>query len=134
MRDRLGWGVVVWAVVWAALAPAGAFAQQHQQQVVPPVVAGYHPLKDDAKAGEAAAGELLLSELNCTVCHEPEGEAAVQRVGPKGAPDLSEVGARVTPQWLRAYLASPHGVKPGATMPDVLHAMSRRSGSARVSC
>ena len=96
---------------------------------VPPVVAGYHRLKDDAKLSDALAGELLLGELNCTACHK--GEAASQRLAPKGAPDLSDVGARLTPQWIRAYLTAPHDVKPGATMPDVFHASepSARDGA-----
>ena len=83
----------------------------------PPVVAGFHRLID-AKAGEAAAGELLVAELNCAACHKAEGNTSEGRIAPKGAPDLHDVGARVTPQWLRAYLASPHAVKPGATMPQ----------------
>src|SRR5205823_1830720 len=65
---------------------------------------------------------IVLAALNCTACHKPEGEAASARLAPKGAPDLSDVGSRVTPQWIRAYLTSPHGVKPGATMPDIFHA------------
>ena len=39
----------------------------------PPVVPGYHRLGDEAKAGPAARGELLLGELNCLACHKAEG-------------------------------------------------------------
>ena len=48
--------------------------------------------------GEAFAGELLLAELNCTACHKPSDDAGAQRIAPKGAPDLSTIGARATPQ------------------------------------
>src|SRR5436190_20499592 len=89
---------------------------------VPPVVPGYSRLKAaEQLGGDAAAGELLLAELNCTACHAP-ANADSPRVAPKGAPDLSAIGSRVTPQWLRAYLADPHGLKAGATMPDLFHA------------
>src|SRR5688500_14892282 len=122
MRQRAAGRVAYIALVattWMlAAAPCVARAA-----AVSPVVAGYHRLKDDAKAPDAAAGELLLAELNCTACHTPDGNAAAARVAPKGAPDLSELGAPATPQWVRAYLAGPHTVKPGATMPDVLHAL-----------
>ncbi|MGY8691187.1 MAG: hypothetical protein ACKVHP_26040, partial [Verrucomicrobiales bacterium] len=38
----------------------------------------------------------------------------------KGAPILDGVGARLQPDWLRAYLTDPQKAHPGATMPDVL--------------
>jgi mono/diheme cytochrome c family protein len=82
-----------------------------------PVVPGFERLKE-AKADQAVQGELLLGELNCLQCHSAQGQ---QRIFTKGAPDLSNAGARLTPQYLRAYLADPHGVKPGATMPDIFH-------------
>jgi mono/diheme cytochrome c family protein len=119
MRRRLGLGTVV--VVAAGVIQTSSLPAA-PAEAVPPIVAGFYRLRDDVKAGDAAAGELLLGELNCTACHKAEGDGAAQRVAPKGAPDLSEVGARVTPQWIRAYLADPHGVKPGATMPDIFHA------------
>lgn len=123
MRERVGESVVGWAILTSFLVCS---VEGQTAPAVPPVVAGFHRLTD-AKAPQAAAGELLIGELNCTACHKPKGEAAAQRVGPKGAPDLSDVGARATPQWLRAYLADPHGVKPGATMPDMLHASESRA-------
>ena len=42
-------------------------------------------------SSDAAAGELLLAELNCTSCHAPAPDASAALVGPKGAPDLSGV-------------------------------------------
>jgi mono/diheme cytochrome c family protein len=114
MRDRLIGRLAVCATLAVIASPGLAPAAEA------PVVAGYHRLRDEAKAAPAVAGELLLAELNCTACHAP-ADGAQERVGPKGTPDLSAVGARVTPQWLRAYLREPHAVKPGATMPDLLH-------------
>lgn len=71
---------------------------------------------------EFAPGELLLGELNCTACHVA-GAAVSDRLSPKSAPSLSQVGSRVTPQYLRAFLADPQKTKPGSLMPDLLHGL-----------
>ena len=85
----------------------------------PPAVPGYVRVRDEAKASPAEQGQVLLGELNCTQCHEAP---AAKRIVHRGAPDLSDVGARVTPQHLKAYLSNPHAVKPGTPMPDLFHA------------
>ena len=76
-----------------------------------PALPGNHPLI------QAQAGSLLISELRCAACH-----SGVQRgsLPEKAAPDLAEVGARISPVYLRRYLASPSSAHPGTTMPDVL--------------
>ena len=125
MPDRLGRRKVVAVIVLiaACVGVAGPGATARAAEPVPPAVPGYERLRAlGAAGGDAAAGALLLAELNCTSCHAPPDNASAARVGPKGAPDLTGIGARVTPQWLRAYLAGPHGVKPGATMPDIFYA------------
>lgn len=87
---------------------------------VEPIVPGFYRLRDEAKnAKPAELGQLLIGELNCTACHSA-GDS--NRVAAKGAPDLSTIGARATPQWIRKYLSEPHKVKPGATMPDLFFA------------
>ncbi|HYE31807.1 MAG TPA: PA14 domain-containing protein [Methylomirabilota bacterium] len=65
------------------------------------------------------AGELLLGELNCVACHKAEA-SVTERLNPRTAPILSEVGDRVTVQELRKWIADPHTAKPGTTMPDML--------------
>jgi cbb3-type cytochrome oxidase cytochrome c subunit len=91
------------------------------QAAVEPVVPGFYRLRDEAKNAKAAElGQLLIGELNCTACHAAPANSA--RVAAKGAPDLSTIGARATPQWIRKYLSEPHKVKPGATMPDLFFA------------
>ena len=120
MLDGAGRGAFALVILLASVVTGQGLAADAPAPTAPPVVAGFHRLID-AKAGDAATGELLLAELNCAACHQADGIGSEGRITPKGAPDLNTVGARVTPQWLRAYLANPHGVKPGATMPDVLH-------------
>lgn len=86
-----------------------------------PVVPAYERFKDDGHFDQATLGEVLLGELNCATCHSPE-EAAPARIVIKSAPDMSKAGARLTPQYIRAFLNAPHEVKPGTTMPDIFHA------------
>jgi len=76
------------------------------------VVAGWNPNN----------GRVLLSELKCAACHDPGDQADF--LGQKEAPNLAQVGARVTPQYLRKFLANPHATKPGTTMPNVMHGQS----------
>lgn len=68
----------------------------------------------------AEAGARIFSTLGCAGCHE-HSEASARAVGP----DLSGEGARVKPEWLERYLATPrpvrgdgHPTSPGARMPD----------------
>ncbi len=82
-----------------------------------PVIAGYERFYATQPPGSAAGGRLLLGELNCISCHEAGGAAA--HLLPKQAPILDHVGQRVRPAYLRAFLANPHAVKPGTTMPNL---------------
>jgi cytochrome c5 len=75
-------------------------------------------------------GPLLLGELSCTACHTAEG--AAERLFVKEAPRLGDVGARVTPDYLRAFLTAPQKVKPTTPMPDLLHALPAEQRDATV--
>ncbi|MFN4257982.1 MAG: PA14 domain-containing protein [Gemmataceae bacterium] len=70
---------------------------------------------------DSVNGQVLLGELSCAACHAAEAEA--DRLLSRQAPILDDVGGRVTPQYLRAFLAHPHQVKAGTPMPDLLHAL-----------
>ncbi len=95
---------------------------------VPPVVPGYEQLVAGKFSDQAALGELLIGELNCTSCHAaPQGNKHIVN---KPAPDLSNVGARVTTQYLLKFLADPHGTKPGTTMPSLTHAFDADTADA----
>lgn len=80
-----------------------------------PALPGRHPLE------RAQAGDLLISEFRCAACH-----AGIERnaIPAKSAPDLSAVGERVSPEYLRRFLASPLTAHPGTTMPDLLASKS----------
>lgn len=84
-----------------------------------PLVASYERLYTLKNADATAGGLLLAGELNCTSCHRLDG-ALNDFVRNKRAPNLTDVGNRVRPEWIRALLTDPHQAKPGTTMPDVL--------------
>jgi len=62
-------------------------------------------------------GVVLVEELNCVACHQTEGSLLSRS---KKAPRLAEVGSRVNPAFMEAFIRDPHGTNPGTTMPDVL--------------
>ena len=78
-----------------------------------PALPGNHPLT------QVQAGDLLIAELRCAACH---GGVERDLAHEKAAPDLAEAGARISPDYLRRFLASPATVHPGTTMPDMLAA------------
>lgn len=80
-----------------------------------PGLSGKHPLT------QAQVGDLLIAELRCAACH---GGIEPQSVLAKSAPDLSEAGARISPDYLKRFLASPSAAHPGTTMPDLLASQS----------
>jgi cytochrome c553 len=61
-------------------------------------------------------GRVLVEELNCVACHDAKSISDSSRKAPR----LAAVGARVNPDYLRAFIAAPHEVKPGTLMPDVM--------------
>ena len=79
-----------------------------------PVVAGFERFHRAAPAGAAEGGLLLLGELNCVACHRLPG---AEGLPPRPAPLLGDVGARLDPAALAAFLAHPAQFKPGTLMP-----------------
>jgi mono/diheme cytochrome c family protein len=65
----------------------------------------------------ALKGLVLLEELNCAACHLGDASLAARS---RKSPRLADIGSRVNPGYLEAFIGDPHGAKPGTTMPDVL--------------
>ena len=80
-----------------------------------PAIPGHHPLT------QIQAGSVLISELRCSACHTDIGATSV---ADKTAPELAQVGTRISPEYLRRFLASPLTAHPGTTMPDLLASRS----------
>ncbi|MGA1014026.1 MAG: PA14 domain-containing protein [Limisphaerales bacterium] len=96
-----------------------------------PIIPGYRHLLDKPEISPAERGELLLGELNCVACHQAD-PASQDRIWARSAPDLSAVGSRVTPGFLRRYLSDPHSVAPGTTMPNIFHASNAQARDGAV--
>ncbi len=79
-----------------------------------PAVPGFD--RFHAASKDAAGGRLLIGELNCVACHKAEGAAAA-RIQANPAPSLKDVGHRLNPRWIAAFVKNPHAVKPGTRMP-----------------
>jgi mono/diheme cytochrome c family protein len=122
-RNPGRWGI--FAIIVVILAAQGAVGDAG----VAPIVPGYQALKNSGRVAAASQGELLLAELNCVSCHAAAPNA---RLAARGAPDLADVGARVTPQYLREFLLNPHAIKPGTTMPDLFHASAEEAKRSAV--
>lgn len=117
-------------VAVAALLGAARFTES-AESAGHPIVPGFERLHATGRMDAATAGRLLLGELNCTSCHKPEA-APGGNLLPKQAPILDQVGARMTVEALRAFLADPHQVKPGTTMPDLFAGLSDAQRGQRV--
>ncbi len=76
--------------------------------------------RDRHAGADAAEGRILFERMNCAACHDHARVSAR-----RSAPDLSALGSRVRPEWLKAYLADPVPIRPagpspggGGRMPD----------------
>ncbi len=76
------------------------------------------------EAGGLSEGEMLLGELNCVGCHKVSDQVK-ENLFVKQPPLLGDVGDRITPNYLRAFLEDPQSQKPGTGMPHVLHGKGR---------
>ncbi|HET6865473.1 MAG TPA: cytochrome c oxidase subunit II [Solirubrobacteraceae bacterium] len=74
--------------------------------------------------GQIAAGKQLFMSSQCASCHRIAGTQAQGTVGP----DLTHLATRTslasvtipnTPAYLKAWVANPQAIKPGARMPDL---------------
>ena len=69
-----------------------------------------------------AEGEILVSNANCTACHQAS-RIAIRRLAPAPAPILlgeRGVGSRLSPSAIRQRLGA-HGAQLGQRMPDLIH-------------
>ena len=111
---------------WLGVFAAALSAAEAHPRVVP-----FARFFADASSDAVAGGQLLLGELNCTSCHQPDALLAAHVVT-KPAPILDTVGSRVRPQYLLKFLADPQGTKPGTTMPSVLAALPEAERTEKV--
>ncbi|MCH2402082.1 MAG: c-type cytochrome [Pirellulales bacterium] len=85
-----------------------------------PQVPGFDRFVRQRVLSSEAGGKLLLSELSCTACHR----STRSELAPKRGPDLAGVSQRLHTEWLQRFLQNPQKVKPGTTMPGMLHSLA----------
>lgn len=85
-----------------------------------PLIPGFERFFSPPATTEASAagGLLLLQEMNCTACHQTP-EAWQEQLGKRGVISLADVGDRLPPATLKAFIADPHAHKPGTLMPQL---------------
>jgi len=59
-----------------------------------------------AQTGDAAKGKDIYRAQHCSLCHKVEGSGGTL------GPDLSNIGAERTAEWLKAFLADPAKMNP----------------------
>jgi len=80
------------------------------------------PAQDQGADG-FVMGEELLVQSACINCHEVT-PALQGRLQAATAPDLSRVGARLSPSWMNKFLHNPRGLRPHGNMPNMLAGLS----------
>jgi cytochrome c553 len=63
-------------------------------------------------------GTLLIGELGCVNCHAASQGLQAHLLS-KRAPILTNAGSRLRRDWMKQFIANPHLVKPGTTMPSL---------------
>ncbi len=72
---------------------------------------------DAGRVDERIRGMALLDDFGCRNCH---ATTLRNRFPQKRAPDLTSVASRIDPHYIRRFIADPHQVKPGTTMPGLM--------------
>lgn len=101
--------------LWTGFSAARPVGQENAR----PIVVGFERFFTDPGADLVAGGELLLSELRCVRCHEPD-EAQASRFPSYAGPKLEGISNRVHFDYLVEWLLAPAQKKPGTTMPHLL--------------
>lgn len=109
VRQLTATTLATFALLLGACSPG---APKLRRPDVAPIVAGV----TEQTVPAAVRGRVLLGELGCTACHGA-GDAQIEH---RTGPDLQAVGSRVFGDYLDDFIATPHAVEPGTTMPDLL--------------
>jgi cytochrome c2 len=81
-----------------------------------PIPGDTEPASKDSKAPDPTAGASLYGESFCASCHAVQN-AAGNVVGGDVGPELTRIGSKVKPDWLRAWLRNPRVYDAGTAMP-----------------
>ncbi|QOV89033.1 cytochrome c [Humisphaera borealis] len=85
-----------------------------------------------AKGMRIREGRQLFAELHCFNCHSAGAMDAKAPIMPelkRVAPDLSDVGGRLSKDWMTAWINNPHALRPNPHMPRVFAPKGEDKGS-----
>ena len=71
--------------------------------------------------GGNAGGLAQAIDRQCASCHRSDRAAVQRMLEPASAPNLSLIGQRTHPAWIRSWLTDPAAVDPTARMPRLFH-------------
>jgi mono/diheme cytochrome c family protein len=108
----------------SAKMPNFKFSDTDARDIASFLIANSKPMQGDTDAAAApaktvpdpAAGASLYGESFCASCHAVQN-AAGNVVGGDVGPELTRVGNKVKPEWLRAWLRNPRGYDAETAMP-----------------
>lgn len=72
----------------------------------------------ERELSEQVQGWVLIDQLNCIACHQPN--STVMNLSAKPAPDLRWSAKQLNPAYLVDFIESPQRAKPGTSMPNML--------------
>jgi mono/diheme cytochrome c family protein len=83
-----------------------------------PIIVGFERFHTKADTPSDPGGRLLLTELGCLACHQPNPETA-KHLHPNPPLVLDGVASRIHVDYLKEFIADPQSTKPGTTMPNL---------------
>ena len=87
---------------------------------VPPTVFTHDVADADyVQHGRVRLGRQLLTTMRCAACHQ--GVTGTVPELKQDAPNLADVGRRLKPEYMAAWIADPKAIRPTTDMPAVLH-------------
>lgn len=88
---------------------------------IPATYFAHKPHHELTQALAVRQGRDLLLEQKCTACHSQSNKKNLPDILEKG-PDMKGIGSRVSSDWIAQWLAKPHTLNPGTTMPAFVDA------------
>lgn len=95
--------------------------REKAREPIPPMVLSHDANAEALRAGmRLREGRELVAGLRCLKCHQSELSTAKNAVRDLAmdAPSLADAGARLNPDWMAAWISSPHAMRGEATMPQ----------------
>lgn len=92
---------------------------------IPATYFAHKPHHELTQALALRQGRDLLLEQKCTACHSQSNKKNLPDILEKG-PDMKGIGSRVSSDWIAQWLAKPHTLNPGTTMPAFVDANTEK--------